>query len=231
MLTLFEQDNRERITPVKSNEWRKIACQADLCYNIGRNNVVSGATCNSPDRINLLRRFIMDILSSQFENDNPPTRKHRTGPMPRPLAERFWEKVDIKSEDECWEWNACTYHHGYGKFALTRSNPVYAHRVAYELTYGAIPDDLLICHSCDNRRCCNPHHLFTGTQKDNMQDCKAKGRNSLPPRPPKKENSLVWQQSDIILSLYMTGKYRQVDLGEMYGVSQHTISTILRSVL
>ena len=52
------------------------------------------------------------------------------------------------------------------------------HRVAYELAYGQVPDGLMICHRCDVRSCCNPHHLFTGTNAENMVDMVAKGRQS-----------------------------------------------------
>ncbi len=166
----------------KSNEWVGLALQADLCYNKRVNIVVSeGASNTTQTLIHLIRRCIVNTVPHSANNDNSPSKKQRTGPLSRPLAERFWEKVNVRTINECWEWNACTYHHGYGKFSLTRCHPVYAHRVAYELTYGSIPPGLLVCHTCDNRPCCNPSHLFVGTQKDNMQDCKRKGRMSMPP--------------------------------------------------
>jgi hypothetical protein len=168
---------------MSTNEWCKLASQANLWYNRGTKIVVSGGAVNTPDRTHLYRRRIMDSLSPRAQSDNSSHRNYRTGPLPRPLTERFWEKVDIGSIDDCWEWKACTYHNGYGKFALTRSKPVYAHRLAFEITNGSIPTGLYICHTCDNPRCCNPHHLFAGTQTDNMQDCKRKGRNSPHPRP------------------------------------------------
>lgn len=96
----------------------------------------------------------------------------------RPLAERFWEKV-IKT-NTCWLWNACFHRNsGYGSFGISRSITDHAHRIAWILTYGPIPEGLFICHKCDNRLCVRPDHLFAGTQKDNLQDMKRKGRGTI----------------------------------------------------
>lgn len=69
---------------------------------------------------------------------------------------------------------------GYGDFSVgSKANykNVAAHRVAYELTYGPIPEGLSVLHHCDNPACPRPDHLFTGTQLDNMRDMIAKGRH------------------------------------------------------
>lgn len=90
------------------------------------------------------------------------------------VAARFWQCVT--KSDGCWAWRE-TGRRRYPNFGLP--NPprsVGAHRVAYYLTHGAIPEGMFVCHSCDNTRCVNPAHLFVGTHEDNMRDMRQKGR-------------------------------------------------------
>jgi DNA-binding XRE family transcriptional regulator len=93
------------------------------------------------------------------------------------LEARFWSKVDVRGEDECWPWEAGRYSAGYGSFAVTHTLSRGAHRVAYVLFCGHIDDGLLVCHDCDNPPCCNPAHLFAGTTGDNARDRTEKGRS------------------------------------------------------
>lgn len=104
----------------------------------------------------------------------------RKGKRPRPVADRFWERVEVADSDECWEWQGSCFPKGYGQMWVGPKGSgtmCRTHRLSWWMHRGPIPDGLKILHHCDNPPCVNPSHLFLGTNDDNMEDMVSKGRS------------------------------------------------------
>lgn len=134
---------------------------------------------------------------------------------------RFWVRVD-KSK-ECWEWTGALSKAGYG-FTRISGKLEYTHRMSWSISNGEIPAGMVVCHTCDNRCCLNPAHLFVATQRENMLDKVAKGRGGAdfryspewrpaPPRPTPEQ--VFWNSIDKSGSCWLwtgctNGKYGKV---------------------
>lgn len=150
-----------------------------------------------------------------------------------PIEERFWSKV-IKSEG-CWTWSAAHDKDGYGLFNFIENGlrKCRAHRFVWTLTYGHIPEGLLVCHLCDTPSCVRPDHLFLGTVGDNNRDAFSKGR-MINPVGYGEQNAhsravgkLTWVKVREIRRAYAAGEMNQPQLGKKFDVPVGNISLII----
>lgn len=152
----------------------------------------------------------------------------------------FWARVDKRSRNECWNWQGSCNSTGYGTVAW-HGVVVQAHRVAWFLTHGGVALQTkfrqsgrakryrrFVLHQCDNRKCCNPAHLFLGSMRANQLDAYAKGRKVQPQGANHANAKLSKVQATTIRKVYNAGGTRQIDLAVLYGVSQKVISLIVR---
>lgn len=150
----------------------------------------------------------------------------------------------VQKTESCWEWTGCTWK-GYGQFMISRRCHK-AHRVAWLIAHGQWPPvGMSVCHSCDNRACVNPKHLWLGTNADNAADRHAKGRdarvrgdaNGSRKRPERLMRGVDNPSSKInpdtvqkIRQEWRKGA-RQIDLAGRYGLHQTTVSAICRRTI
>lgn len=153
-------------------------------------------------------------------------------------ADRFWSKVNKNGPvpqhcpyiGECWEWTGRRSGSGYGTVVVFKKQQV-AHRVAWGLANGPIPDGMLVCHRCDNPVCVRPDHLFLGTHLDNMRDMWAKGR-ARPGIKRGTEQSQAKLTDERVCEIRQKhkaglGSYRS--LAREYGVGETAIARIVRN--
>lgn len=142
---------------------------------------------------------------------------------------RLWSNINVLEDvDACWEWQSGLNTGGYGHLSI-RGKARLAHRLVYAVSYGDFSHNLCVCHTCDNRLCCNPHHLFLGTVKDNNQDRTQKGRGGGHKIKGEGNGNHKLTSSDVeeIRKLYATGLYSQQTIGKQFGVHQTVVSSII----
>ncbi len=141
---------------------------------------------------------------------------------------RFWSRVKKGHREECWPWSMSINKRGYGQFTHQRQVRL-AHRTAYELAYGPIPKGhrICVCHKCDNKPCCNPYHLFLGTDGDNVRDCLAKGRLNPTRGEASKHAKLNNHKVVEIRNRYERGGVSCKTLASEYGVFKTTIQGVV----
>lgn len=156
----------------------------------------------------------------------PTKRRKRTSP-----AERLRKHAPKGAPNDCWEWKAKARHwYGYGVLNLgTGERNMLAHRLAFTLEHGPIPEGMKVLHKCDNPPCTNPAHLFLGSQGDNVRDAATKGRISRGDR--HTHAKLGAHQVRCIRKMYVDHGWFQRELAVLYGVGQSAISQIVNRKL
>jgi len=147
------------------------------------------------------------------------------------LADRFWKKVNVSDSTQCWEWKAYTLKSGYGWMYVGDRKSNFSHRVSALLNglIDTLDSKLHVLHRCDNPKCCNPSHLFLGTNADNVADRVSKGRTKHTPMHGEKNGMVKLSEEDTqnIRTLYSEGEISQSKLANLYGVRQPQISRIV----
>lgn len=150
----------------------------------------------------------------------------REGVYNKPFLSSLFARVEIDPITRCWLWQRSTDSKGYGLVCKDGKGNQKVHRVVYELAIGDIPDGMLVLHRCDNRPCCNPFHLFLGTDKDNSDDKVLKGRERRL-RGEQVHNARL-TEADV---LAIRADHRtQNEIAKEYGLAQTTVSAIKRRV-
>ncbi|WP_431068169.1 HNH endonuclease [Ralstonia holmesii] len=136
----------------------------------------------------------------------------------------FWGKV--KKSDGCWIWKGAPKQpEGYGLFTIN-GRQQYAHRYAWELEHGPIPQGLLVLHRCDTPACVRASHLFLGTHQDNVDDCIQKGRRKYARGEEHHASKLTADVVRAIRNLVACGQ-SQRSVSTRYGVHVTTVSEIV----
>ena len=145
-------------------------------------------------------------------------------------SNKFWKQVNIRLSDQCWPWQGTLQKNGYGDFDFRLRGIRYrcsSHRTSYMLTHNCqIQKGLCILHSCDNRRCVNPNHLFIGTQKDNIHDMMNKNRHPRPSGENSSAAKLTMSDVKAIRQRASDGE-KLCDIAEDFPVDRTQISRIV----
>ena len=145
------------------------------------------------------------------------------------FLKRFWNKVEVKNHDECWEWLGSCDAKGYGTFNANYHS-IRAHRVSYMIKNGrhSIPEGMSICHRCDNRKCVNDKHLFLGTNYDNVQDRHKKGRSGSAKGENHGGSKLKNEDVVYIRNSFAKKEKSKKELAKMFNMSMSMIKGIIR---
>lgn len=145
----------------------------------------------------------------------------------QPLEQRFWQKVNKKEDDQCWEWLGFKIKSGYGRLRDENKQTKQATHISWFIEYGDYPKEYM-CHTCDNPSCVNPKHLFEGDAKANVEDMVKKKRNV---KGSKSYKAILTEDIVSQIKKEYTGAYGDCTrLAKKYGTTYSTISKIMRNL-
>ena len=151
------------------------------------------------------------------------------GPKPRDWQERFWEWVDKRGRDECWEWTGTRDHHGYGQMFIGTIHKTRrahkTHRLSYLIVHGEIPEGHLIRHKCDNPPCCNPNHLEIGLPVHNVRDAVERQQMN---QGTKNGNSKFSNDQITMMRKLKREGYGNVDIAKFFNTTSGTVCGITK---
>lgn len=166
-------------------------------------------------------------------SQNQMNKEHSSVIAKLPIDVRIQRQSTVNPSTGCWEWNGQKNQNGYGLFSIKRKTYL-AHRISYETFIGPIPagdhrGTMCVCHTCDNRACVNPNHLFLASQLENVNDMYAKGRaNAVGPKG-SAHGAAKLNEADVLSMRRLAKKgWKQADIAERFGVAFQTVSKILR---
>lgn len=140
--------------------------------------------------------------------------------------DRFHAGYERRGEDECWLWKMSVNHNGYGRMK-TSAGTKRANRISFFVHNGYLPDDKMVCHSCDTPACVNPKHLWLGTGKENQQDCIRKGRKHTTDQRGEKNHAAILDNAKAkqIIELIAEGMSNK-EIAAIFGVTHSAVSLI-----
>lgn len=185
---------------------------------------VAGCECKIVVGRGLCRKHYGRWYRTGSPEDSPRRRK--------PLADRFWAKVEKAGEDDCWPWISTKNRGGYGAIGLggKAEGKDMAHRVSYRLHFGDIPEGKWVLHSCDNPSCVNPKHLRIGTPLENTFDAISRARFVNPPKQDGEKNIKAKLKLEDVQYVRAHPEIKATFLAAKYGVDVSTIHKIVSGV-
>jgi hypothetical protein len=139
---------------------------------------------------------------------------------------RFWSKVDMSNRAGCWNWTASISKNGYGSFKLFGKAQTTS-RVAYWIGHGTPAGEMMVLHTCDNRACCNPAHLYLGDVKQNTRDMMERGRHRSGPVKGEQNGNAKLSEADVLeIKRQIAAGDKNQAIADRFGATHQMISKI-----